>query len=152
LQHPVAGHVFNEVYIPELKKWMLVDLVHNLLSARNEKKYLDLWEFRQAFRQGDSVTIQTAGSGGLSEAVVTKETGFVKNYYLDSFTYYYFHYTDPARAYQPKEKLKRYFLGDYWFEIYGSGKTANLPHYLKIGMLVLLIGAILYNLWSNDRG
>jgi hypothetical protein len=140
IMNPGDHHVVNECYIPELKKWVLVDAMSNLAGIRDHNgNVLNLQEFRN-FVKNDGLVFASNESD--TARILNKNEGFIQTYYLPDNSFNYHYYTSNEYAYRPLEKLKRYFLPVSWYEIYDSHKKSNLPFVLKLVFFTLWMVSI----------
>ena len=68
-----GGHSFNEVFIKELQKWVLVDVSYTILFYSTEKEPLSVVEVYQLQRSGQVITYRNFGEGAkVSEETINK--------------------------------------------------------------------------------
>lgn len=143
IMNPGDHHVVNECYIPELKKWVLVDAMYKLAGIRDlQGNFLNLQEFR-SFVKEDGLIFAANAVNTDTVRILNKNEPFIKNYYLPDNPFYYHYYTSNAYAYQPLQKVKRYFLPVSWYEIYNLQKKSNFPYVLKL---------VFFTLWLVSLG
>ena len=148
-----AAHVMNEAYIPELHKWVLVDLHYNILLARDSSnQLLDLQQLRSILRKGGSAKIQSFVNDSMLNQPVNQSTGFVKAHYLPDFNYHYYYTIKRDKTVSLSEKIKRYLLPVNWYEVYRPGHNTNILFYFKLLMLLALPASLVFNLLHYDRG
>jgi hypothetical protein len=139
IMNPGDHHVLNECYLPEMGKWVMLDLTNNLLFVRNEQKQLlDLVNFRHQVKKGLPLQVERAegdtvisGTGGLA----------LPGYYLDDHPLYYYHRVDNLKIYAAKEKMARYLLPVSWYDIFDDQDRNNYLFYLKELLILLWIAA-----------
>lgn len=151
---PGDHHVLNECWVPELRQWVMVDLTNNLLQVERGNRACNAQDFVAALATPDSLAVLSAGSMDRESFAGVEQNKAVKGYYNGAFPFYYYHLTQPATVYRPVEKLKRYFLPAYWYEIFSAQSKDNLLFWAKpfFAALWLFLGC----LWAikntkNDR-
>lgn len=129
------GHVVDECYIPELKKWVMVDLTHKIIMAKDSKgNYLNAVDIKNIYRNGlsnmvwvyyvkknDSATWMPADSANTEWKLYLGEESILRYYHLIYLT----------MAYKNSEKLKRYFLPVAWYEIYTEAPRYNILFFIR---------------------
>ncbi len=113
-------HEVNEVYVPELKKWVMTDATRNLLLLKKNDQWLSAAEYYNTSLQHAPVAIESitfSDSSFANTSVISVQIKDDEYFNKDHFLRYY--YTkDLAEVYTLKNKLKRYFLAAPWYEIY----------------------------------
>ncbi len=105
-------HEVNEVYIPELKKWVMTDATRNLLLLKNNDQWLSAAEYYHSSLQHSPVAIESitfSDSSSASPVTISNKSKDDQYFNRDHFLRYY--YTkDLVEVYNFKNKLKRYFF------------------------------------------
>lgn len=141
---PGDHHVLNECWVPELKSWVMVDITNNLLRAEGGNRILNTQDFVEALAKPDSLVVLSAGLMERKRFPGFEQNSGVTNYYNAAFPFYYYHLTQAAIIYRPLEKIKRYILPVYWYEIFSSRPKGNLLFWTKpfFAVLWLLLGCL----------
>lgn len=134
---PGDHHVLNECYIPERQQWLMVDLTNNILFAEKNGKLLNTQDFVSDRLAPAFLSILTAGTLQLQSFSLFEQKSSVNSYYKTAYPFYYYHQTDTKIVYRPSAKLKRYFLPDYWYEIFSPTKKTTTLFYAKAFFAVL---------------
>lgn len=152
---PGDHHVANECYLPEEKKWVLVDLTGNILSVFQNGERLNTQDFVSALpTTSKTLAVQEAGSLATKPYRLFDERGSLPSYYGPSYPYFYYHDVHSSAVYHTGEKLKRYVLPVYWYEIFSPRPRGNFLFWLKpvfLALWLLLAGAVLFKLISQTR-
>lgn len=149
---PGDHHVLNEVYLPEQQRWVVVDLTNNTALAVADNRLLNTQDFVKAINKPASLKIFTASDTAWTpfERFETKDA--ILHYYDESHPVYYYHITYSGTVYKSTEKLKRYLLADYWYEIYSPSARPNILFYGKLFLALLwliLAGTIVFKLLTK---
>lgn len=154
---PIApdSHVFNEVWIPELNKWVISDLFQNrhlLVKGDTLLTGADLYH-DQALNKPSPITIYYSDQDSIAKKLETlNDPFFSKHYYLN-----YYQETDPALVYTWKRKFQHYILSYSHFQLYDPiEEQSNTRYYLKqalffAGLGWLIIFVVRTILHSLDR-
>jgi hypothetical protein len=117
-------HEVNEVYLSEIKKWVMVDATRNFLLIRKDHRLLSVAEylnFRSQEQQATFFITRFDTASGITDTAHIKNTSgdvyFNKNYALR-----YYLNMNLSEVYSPVQKVKRYFFVDPWYEMYKPGK------------------------------
>ena len=135
-------HVLNECYIPELKRWVMVDVYSNLLLVQNDKlEYLDLQRFMEQARKNDSFIYIGVKNDSLHHSPFQYDhPEFDLNYNIHANSpVYYFYQIDLNTVYSTSNKIKRYFSTNSWYEIYSKENRGNYKFYVKLFMFIVWI-------------
>jgi hypothetical protein len=151
LVNPGNDHVFNECYLPETGRWMLVDLSNNQLSARLDDRALTALEFRRAVQSRQAITVSRGGAGGIRTEPLNGDAGYVRTYYARQVPYFYYHTLDLEAVYSPRNKLARYFLPVSWYEIYTETPGSNAPFYARLAIGAAGVLTALFLGWTLIR-
>lgn len=145
------SHVFNEVWIQELNKWVISDLFQNrhlLVKENTPITGADLYQ-DQAMEKSSPLTIFYSNNDSLSQKVEkVADPFFSKHYYL-----IYYRETDPSIVYSWKKKIQHYILSYSHFQLYDPIEhRSNARYHLKqfvffagLGWLIIfVVGSIRY--------
>ena len=110
-------HVLNEVYIPEIGRWVMLDLTHNIMATRNGNgTFLDLLAVRDSATKNAQLTVYRNDKGGWEKSPVNARE--LPAYYQHQLPLYYHYRINNEAVYGIREKINRYFFPDSWYEIY----------------------------------
>ena len=139
---PGDHHVLNECYLPEEKKWVMIDLTSGILLVEKNKRLLNFQEFLSAAYQTTVVDAINFEKKSFNRVVYKND---VVKYYSKEYPTYYYHVTNLERAYTPSEKIKRYFFPGYWCEIYSNTRHIPWLFYLKLIFIAgwLVVGSLI---------
>ncbi|MDB5250929.1 MAG: hypothetical protein JWP27_98 [Flaviaesturariibacter sp.] len=151
LVNPGDDHVFNECFLPETGRWMLVDLSNNQLAARRDGKLLTALEFRRAVQTQMAVTVDRSGPAGTRPEPLDKGARYIRSYYTRRVPYFYYHTLNLESTYSLKNKLERYFLPVSWYEIYTETPGSNAWFFARLTMAVAGMLAVLFLGWTLIR-
>ncbi|WP_317897270.1 hypothetical protein [Aurantibacillus circumpalustris] len=130
----LAGHNLNEVYVPELKKWVLADLTSKAIFITHNSEYLNLLDFYALHKNNAAdIEVQTFENDSLFVSDYTEFKGFYDHYLsvAPQFVYYYSKHFD-ANLYSFRSKWMRYFFKDATFATYsGNSDVDNEKFYVK---------------------
>jgi hypothetical protein len=138
-------HIFNEYFIPEMKKWAALDLLfNNIIYTDASGKILNAVEVKNTNPDDSSVTVLHADVNGslIFKPFSSLGTVFFDTYGTDKDLRFY-HRTYKAGVYSLKEKIIRYFSKRSWFELYSdTAITDNYRFYIKQLFLLLETGIL----------
>jgi len=139
---PADSHVVNEVFLKPYNKWVLTDGYQNHLMLKQNNIPLSAAEYLDyaIATPKDSIFIAKKSGPGIINQSFSRDQYFNSNYVL-------FYYKDPnlSHTYSALNKLKRYFLASYWYEIYApQQKNSNLLFRIKQLFIAVLAGWILF--------
>lgn len=130
MMKPGDRHVLNEAYIPELGRWVMVDITNNLLSIRNfNGAFLDLVAVRDSVASKSELSIYRSRERAPEK--VQLNAGELPSYYQQKWPLYYHHRISNEAVYSFKEKIKRYFLPTSWYEIFDDKGGDNALFQVK---------------------
>lgn len=144
------GHVINESYIPELKKWIMVDLTHKIIAATDSSgNYLNTVDIKNIYRNEQSRNVNILYVKNNASAIVAPADSVNtewKFYLGDESILRYYHLIYLEKVYKTTEKLKRYFLPDAWYEIYAAEKKSNTLFFTRsfITLIWLLLSIFIF--------
>lgn len=92
-----GGHSFNEVYIKELNKWVMIDITYCSLFHLNDDRLLSVTEFYKLLRKGENVSYKIYNP----EKIVNSKS-IAKNYFNPGNT--------PFLIYNYSNKIYDFFL------------------------------------------
>jgi transglutaminase-like putative cysteine protease len=143
--HPGNHHVINECYIPELGKWIMIDLTNNILmAATKQKTYLNSVDFHHNVNSTQEISIISSVNNKIGQTLLNKNNSFVTTYFKDNDQYYFYHHIDLNKAYCPAEKVKRYLLPIHWYEIYSNKQSNNYLFIIKLFSLSACLISLIY--------
>jgi hypothetical protein len=149
--NPRDHHVVNESYIPNLNKWLLVDLTYNITAPKNNlNQFLNLHEFATALRRNEIVLNYPY----IQSDTVTKNHIAATTYYIPDRPYFYHFYIDNNEAYKFENKLIRYILPVSWYVLYTSSPVSNYMFGIKVVLFFMWLTSglfLLYIILNNDR-
>jgi hypothetical protein len=130
-----AGHVFNEAYDKDSKKWVFVDLTAGILSVRNNQgEPLNTIDFFNGWKFGPDHLSLLAWNHGSLALLNMADAGEFYRYFFDANDHFIFYKQNQFNdeSWTTKAKFKRYFFGGNTFVTYGGSLTAhNNKFYLK---------------------
>jgi len=142
-----AGHSFNEVYIPEIKKWVMVDLTSKAVFITNNFEYLNAVDFYELHRlNATGLMVQTVKSDTLL-AVAYQQVKPFYDYYFDNEPQlmYYFRKHFDVNLYKVSSKLERYLFDHSTFASYaGYDNGDNKKFFVKQTAALALVSFVLY--------
>ncbi|ANE52431.1 hypothetical protein [Flavisolibacter tropicus] len=135
------SHVVSECYIPELKKWIVVDPTFGMLALKNEQGvWLDLQSFRNELRNNKTIYVLKSANGKLAFEPLHLNEHYLNHYYKPTnSTDLYYHHTSLQEAYKPVEKLKRYLLPVSWYYVYDAENKTNIRFGVKLVFIILWV-------------
>ncbi len=143
---PGDHHMLNECWVPEINRWVMVDVTNNIVRAEKSGQPLNTQDFVKAIGQPGSIALLSAGTMERKSLSAFEQSGGVNAYYNAAYPFYYYHLTQPSEVYKPVEKLKRYFLPYYWYEIFSLEPKNNAFFWAKLffaALWLILAGAML---------
>ena len=125
-------HVVNECYIPEINKWVMVDITSNqLLTQTIDNRLMNVLDFKTSLSDSTPlVMVRAKGKTVWTDTNISKPT-YLNKYYKKDNPLYYYHRINNAEVYKPMLKLYRYIFPVSWFKIIAEKKHSNFPFYLK---------------------
>jgi hypothetical protein len=149
---PGDHHVINECYLPELKKWIAVDLTYNYIFFQNESyKLLNTLDIKTAVENNRLLFVNQAVSDTLIVKKVDGKSIAWEQYLRFNPDIYYYKETNPAHIYTIKDKIKRYIFPVSHYSIFTTAKQSNIWFFIRtffIYTLFLLIVYLLYRLFK----
>lgn len=153
IMRPGDHHVLNEFYLPELKKWVMVDLTNNILLVQKDGRLLNTQDFVQSLSQPETVMVLT-GDSMVNPLIKIANWPQIRQYYQEKFPFQYYHVTYPDAVYSPNAKVRRYFLPDSWYEIFTPSSKVAVLFYVKlifVAIWVVLGSLILVKRYYDRR-
>ena len=146
---PSPRHSFNEVFIPELKKWVFVDLTSKTIFMKSPSgELLNTIDFyTMHMLKSNQLTTVTFENDSLKEIEYCKIEPFYSNYFsANSHFIFYFKDQFLESTYSLNSKLMRYFFKKPTFTIFSNTiNNDNHKFYLKqFSIFALLIYAVLW--------
>jgi hypothetical protein len=142
IMQPGNHHVVSECFIPEKKEWAIVDIPNGILLATQNNKLMNVPSLVQAMSTVQPIETVTIKDGNYSSAVLDKQTPDY-DYYRNVQPLYYYNEVILDNVYSRGEKLKRYILPHYWYEVYSNKKGNGILFYLKVGLLLAWLVSLL---------
>ena len=146
---PAPRHSFNEVFIPELKKWVFVDLTSKTIFIKSPSgELLNTIDFyTMHMLKSNQLTTVTFENDSLKEIEYCEIEPFYSNYFsANSHFIFYFKDQFSESTYSLNSKLMRYFFKKPTFTIFSNTiNNDNHKFYLKqFSIFALLIYAVLW--------
>lgn len=148
---PGDHHVFNECFVPETGGWMMVDVTNNIASVERGIGLLNAQDFITAAFKAP-LLIRTAFALQAEPVDSFEQSHGLRNYYNAAYPFYYYHSPHTAIVYGTTAKLKRYFLPDYWYEVFSPQRRNNFLFWVKpflAALWLILAGTIVFKLLSK---
>lgn len=139
IMQPGDHHTVNECYLSEKKKWVMIDLTHNLLIVEDKRgEPLHTLAFIRQFKDsGDLLSYQSVQDTVAHSLFYTRDfTG--KKYFTGASPLYYYQRVNLEKIYATGNKIKRYFLPRSWYRIYppyGHYSDGTKRFYVKLGFI-----------------
>ncbi len=145
---PADYHEVNEVYLTEIKKWIMIDVTGNILSIYKNHQpvsaaiYLDY----MLQKQNDTFSVIRSDSISFHTETLLKGKFFPDNYFNQDHFLRYYHTMNLSEAYGSVPKIKRYIFADPWYEMYDSQKQhSNVLFRIKQSFIVgLMVCVVLF--------
>ncbi len=129
-----SGHSLNEVFIPELRKWVMVDLTSKALLASVNGEYLNLLDLYTLHNLDNTgVMVKTLKNDSLLSSDYVNLKAFYDPYFNQSpRLVYYFKSQFQADTYSFLNKWKRYFFERPTYATFsGTVESSNKKFYCK---------------------
>ena len=138
-----SGHSFNECYIEELGKWVMVDITSKMIFARTSSGcYLNTIDFFNSHQLNQQdIQIDTYEN----DSILLRDYSKFKNFYDYYFNYntqfvFYLNSQFSDKTYSFLSKIGRYVSQSPTFAIYsGTNNNSNERFYLKRHLFYFLI-------------
>ena len=143
----LAGHSLNEVYIPELHKWVLVDLTSKGILVSYKNNYLNTLDLYQLHKNRvDGIKALTLRNDSLVTEAYERIKPFYDYYFSGAPQFaYYFNKHYQQNLYGFNSRMRRYFFKNPTFVGYGGGQeSSNEKFYVKQLAAVLLLFFVFY--------
>jgi hypothetical protein len=144
--HHAGIHEINEVWVNEIKQWVMADVTRNFLLINKDSQSLSAAEYLdyRCQNQLQSFLITRFDTALNAVQSVRIESSSVDNYFNNNYALRYYLNKSLSEVYTPAQKAKRYFLADPWYEMYspGSGHSNFLfrvKQFFVFGFLVFLL-------------
>lgn len=139
-----SGHSLNEVFIPELNNWVMVDLTSQAVLVSFKGKYLNLLDLYALHQQNADLTVSFYQKDSISTSSYDTVRPFYDAYFnIPPRFVYYFNNQYQPNTYHFLTKWRRYFFESPTFTTYsGTSEHSNKKFYYKqmaAGALLLLI-------------
>jgi hypothetical protein len=148
-------HEINEVYLPRIKKWMMVDATRNFLSIKKEGQVFSASGYFDYMLNKQISPIFITSVDSHSVFIQQKRAGelFEDKYFNDNHALRYYLSMDLSRVYGIGSKIKRYVFGESWYEMYDpknhhSNYLFRIRQFLFFGLIaefLLLVLSIIRN-------
>lgn len=125
IMFPGDHHVLNECYVPEIGKWVMVDVTTNMILVQHQNKFLDLISFEELAAKNEAIYALRSKNNSIEKLAV------IPHQYLSNAPIYYYQRTAYKTVFATASKIKRYFLPVSWYNIFDDKKRSNLAFYLK---------------------
>ncbi|MCU7548060.1 transglutaminase-like domain-containing protein [Chitinophagaceae bacterium LB-8] len=143
--HPGNHHTINECFIPELGKWVMVDITNNILiSETRQNGYLNFVDFHNKVNSFQEISLVSSTNNKIGKSLLDKNNSFVTTYFKDNDQYYFYHHINLKKAYKSTEKIKRYFFPMYWYEIFSENQSTNLLFFVKLIFVFAWLLSLIY--------
>ncbi len=154
----VGYHEVNEVYLPAIKKWVMVDITRNLFVISKNNQALSAAQYFNYRLQEQPVNLlitcfdsTTFLNKLLPKEKFSTDIYFNKNYFLR----YYINF-NLSEVYSPVQKFKRYVFAKPWYEIYSPGFSGSnilfrIKQFFFFGLLILMVMILFYLTKSKLR-
>ena len=151
IMNPGDHHVLNECYLPEQKKWVVVDLTNNLLALELDGNPVNLLDTRYAVK--NRISLQAIRSSGdtMVKTSLGPEERFFGAYYKKDIPLYFYHSMNYNKVQRTGYKLKSYLLPLSWYDIYLPEGGSNTGFYTRLLFIVLWIAAFFVFLGSRKK-
>ncbi len=149
--NPGDHHVLNECYLPETKKWMVVDLTSNLLSISIRGQLANFIDSRKAAKDGVNMEAMISAGDSINSKKVEWTQGNIPVYYKDDLPLYFYHTVNLEKVYGWQNKIRSYLTPVSWYDIFREKGGNNLPFYLKQVLIVLWIASFFVFLGSRTK-
>ena len=116
-------HEVNEVWLAEVKKWVMVDVTRNFLLFRKDSLVLSAagyLDYRIQNQPQPILITRFDSSSGLAETTQIENLSG-DNYFNKNYSLRYYLNMRLSEVYTPVSKIKRYVFGDPWYEMYSPG-------------------------------
>lgn len=140
IMKPGDHHVVNECYIPEINKWVMVDLTNNfILSKNNRGEWLNTIDFFDGTEKKLSFYSLSSRQNKIFTDTIQFTSPAITVYFQKAYPLYYYYRNNLRAVYSFTSRLKRYLLPVNWYSVYDFGKKPvnNLPYFVKISMIGL---------------
>lgn len=151
--NPGNHHVVNECYIPEINKWVMVDITSNqLLTKSLDNQYLNVLDFKATLSNSSPLLVARAKGDTVWTDTITSKTTYLNGFYKKENPLYYYYRINNAEVYKPMLKLYRYVFPVSWYEIIAEKKHSNFPFYVKQFAIFLWVFAGLLLIFIKLKG
>ncbi|HMR91625.1 MAG TPA: hypothetical protein PKC69_04900 [Chitinophagaceae bacterium] len=152
-------HVVNETYIPEMKQWVLSDIMLDAVLLKDQQgKYLNAADLLIANARGDSTALLAASPSGDNPGEPLLSYQYTSPakwaYFLDSTARLHYYYTISLdKVYSTPQKIKRYIYPSVWYDTFSLKSISNKNYFTRLSVLYGTLLCLLLLLLSllNDR-
>ena len=144
-------HEVNEVFLPTTKKWVMVDITRNLFLISKDDQALSTAAYfnYRLHEQTETLLITCFENDSILTKSLPKEIFLTDTYFNKNYFLRYYLNLNLSEVYSPLPKIKRYILGDPWYEIYSPGLSHSdflfrVKQFFFFGFLVSLLMILFY--------
>ncbi len=132
---PGDHHVVNECYIPEKKKWAMVDIGNNLLLVEDSlQEPLHTLDILRKVEDSSVLSIHTSVQNSIKKDSLDSKVFPGKKHFQKKYSLHYYQQINTNAVYSTRQKLKRYLLPESWYNVYHpDGRSeSNFSYFLKV--------------------
>jgi hypothetical protein len=132
---PGDHHVVNECYVPEKKKWAMVDIGNNLLLVEDSlQEPLHTLDILKKVEDSSILSIYTSVQDSIKQDRLDSKIFPGKKHFQKKHSLHYYKQVNTNAVYSTGQKLKRYLLPVSWYSIYHpDGRSqSNFSYVLKV--------------------
>lgn len=141
--NPSPRHSFNEVFIPEIKKWVFVDLTSNSIFIKSPSgELMNTIEFYTMHMQkSNQLKVVTCINDSIKEIDYSESEPFYRDYFSsNTYFIYYFKNQFFENTYSLNSKLMRYLFKCPTYTVYSNSiHVDNYKFYVKQLFLIALL-------------
>jgi hypothetical protein len=140
----------NECYIPELGRWIMVDLNNNILAVRNlTGAFLDFQGVRDSIQKHAPLVVYRATGDSIERDTATLQS--LSGVYQNDSPIHYFRRLNMKKINSLRERVSRYFSPDPWYDIFDKNAGSNWPFQVKRVLAILWIISFFVYLISRTK-
>jgi hypothetical protein len=138
-------HEVNEIYLTASQSWVMIDVTRNILSVKQQQKLLTAAGYYRQLINGKMDTLAYLQYNNITKSLADSQAVATGDVYFNQYYALRYYYTmDLGTVYSVKNKVKRYFFGNPWFEIYDPvRKHSNFLFRIRQTAAVLLLASVL---------
>lgn len=146
-------HVINECFLPELDKWISIDLTYNYLIFKDDSgKMLNTLDIINIISNNKSLTVNQVYFDTLVSNKLSGNLLKWEQYLRAKPDIYYYKETNPSTIYAAKEKIKRYILPNSYYVIFSVTRHNNIWFYIRAFFIYSFISLFLYLIYKIIKG